>query len=250
MHPLRTRFADDIVTEFLPPSRATKRQRVIIICGGMPGFPGKKDLLSHFSKKGFWAFNPRYRGTWESEGEFLKSSPHLDVLDVINQLPKGFMELWGGNKFKVEPDQIYIVGTSFGGPAALLASTDERVTKVIAISPVIDWTKRSPDEPLPKLYKFTEVAFGRAYNMNKSNFNKLKSGKFYNPMNVAAQIDGSKVLIIHAKDDRIVPYAPTHQFSKFTKSKLVTLSRGGHLGSSLLLKRRFQKIFTKFIKQP
>ena len=64
----RTRFAKDIVTEFFPPARKTKRQKVVIICGGMPGMPGSSYLLEFFSKKGFWVFNPRYRGTWESGG--------------------------------------------------------------------------------------------------------------------------------------------------------------------------------------
>jgi alpha-beta hydrolase superfamily lysophospholipase len=193
MYTLRTRFGKDIVAEFLPPARPTKKQRVIILCGGMPGSPGKKDQLDFFSKKGFWVINPRYRGTWESSGKFLQESPHKDVLTVIDNLPKGFIDLWSKKKYGVNPDLIFIIGTSFGGPAALLASLDPRVNKIIAISPVIDWTVRSPEEPLNKLFEFTAAAFGRAYEMSKKNFDKLRTGKFYNPTAHESDLDKNKI---------------------------------------------------------
>ena len=84
----RTRFARDIVTEFLPPARAlgtraSKRQRAIILCDGMPSIPRKQPLAEFLSSKGYWVFYPRYRGAWESGGLFLERSPHLDILDVI-----------------------------------------------------------------------------------------------------------------------------------------------------------------------
>lgn len=248
MHTLRTRFAREIITEFLPPSRPTKKQRVIIICGGMPGFPGKKDILQFYSKKGFWSFNPRYRGSWESDGRFLAKSPHLDVLDVIDQLPKGFVDSFSGQKYKVQPDQIFIVGTSFGGPAAILASLDKRVTKVICISPVVDWKVPGKIESIKTLTKFVTDGFGQAYRISKSGWKKLSSGKFYNPVSYITKLDPKKILIIHAKDDDVVTFKPVKEFANKTGAKLITLSRGGHLGSSLLLKPRFYKIFQKFIK--
>src|ERR1051325_8928015 len=92
MHPNRTRIKKEIVCEFVPPVRPTRR--VIILCGGMPGYPGNRGLFSFLSKKGFWVFAPRYRGSWESGGEFLRISPHKDIQDVIEAIPKGFKDLW------------------------------------------------------------------------------------------------------------------------------------------------------------
>src|SRR5438552_17733165 len=37
----RTRFKKEIVAEFLPPARAPKKQRVILLCDGMPSMPRK-----------------------------------------------------------------------------------------------------------------------------------------------------------------------------------------------------------------
>jgi len=37
----RTRFKDEIIAEFLPPSRSAKKQKLIILCDGMPSIPRK-----------------------------------------------------------------------------------------------------------------------------------------------------------------------------------------------------------------
>src|SRR5437868_3616320 len=130
MQMLRTRFARDIVTEFLPPARLGKRQRVIILCDGMPSIPRKQPLAEFLSAKGYWVFYPRYRGAWESGGEFLACSPHEDILDVIEGLQNEFRELAFGRKFRVRAEEIFVIGGSFGGTAAILCSLDARVKKV------------------------------------------------------------------------------------------------------------------------
>ncbi|OGZ44854.1 MAG: hypothetical protein A2844_01070 [Candidatus Ryanbacteria bacterium RIFCSPHIGHO2_01_FULL_48_80] len=125
---LRTRFKKEIVTEFLPP-RGRDTGKVIIFCSGMPSVPAKREFLEFYSKKGFWTFAPRYRGTWESGGKFLARSPHEDILDIIDELPRGFISFFDGKRYRVKPKRLYIFGSSFGGPAALLCSRDPRVTK-------------------------------------------------------------------------------------------------------------------------
>lgn len=248
MHTLRTRFANDIVTEFLSPSRPTKKQRVIIFLDGAPSVPSKKLLLEFFSKKGFWVFHPRYRGSWESDGKFLKYSLDKDVSDVIDGLESGFTDLWSNKKIKLSPTEIFLVGGSFGGPAAIISSLDPRVTKSIAISPMIDWAKPTRLEPIDFMANFFSTGFGNGYRPDKNAWKKIKSGKFYNAINYADQVDGGKLLIIHAKDDKVCSYAHSKKFCTASKAKFITLPQGGHLGSSLLLKPRFYKIFTKFIQ--
>src|SRR6266853_6908428 len=135
----RTRFKKEIVAEFLPPARRGKKQKVIILCDGMPSIPGKQPLMEFLAAKGYWVFYPRYRGSWESGGKFLQQSPHEDILDVIDELPKGVRELAFGQRFALSPDAIFVIGGSFGGAAAILASLDDRVSRVIANCPVVDW---------------------------------------------------------------------------------------------------------------
>jgi cephalosporin-C deacetylase-like acetyl esterase len=45
-----------------------------------------------------------------------------------------------GRRFSHSPDELFVIGGSFGGAAAILASLDPRVTKVIANCPVVDWS--------------------------------------------------------------------------------------------------------------
>ncbi len=133
----RTRFKKEIVAEFLPPARLRKKQRVILLCDGMPSMPRKQPLAQFLAQKGYWVFYPRWRGAWESGGQLLEHPPQQDLSDIIDELPKGVREIAFGKKFKLSPEEIFVIGGSFGGAAALLSSLDPRVTKVIANCPVV-----------------------------------------------------------------------------------------------------------------
>jgi dipeptidyl aminopeptidase/acylaminoacyl peptidase len=247
MYTLRTKFKNEILAEFLPPARQTKTQKVIIICFGAPSLPDPQERIEFFSKKGFWTFAIRYRGSWESSGKFLAKSPEQDVLDVIEELPKGFSEAWGNKKFKLKPDKVFVIGSSFGGTAAVLSSLSGKVDKAVAVSPMMDWKNPGPEEPYPKMIRFFKEGFGEGYRLAPNAWQKLQSGKFYNPINHVDKINSEKLLIIHAKDDQTCPYKITKLFADQSGSKLITLNNGGHLSSSILMKPRFQKIFKQFI---
>ncbi len=114
-HISRTRLTGKIVAEFLPPSRERKTQKVVILCDGMPSIPRKQSLSEFLATEGFWVIYPRYRGAWESGGEFLERSPHEDILDIIDDLPKELEEIAFGRRFRLSPDKIFVIGGSFGG---------------------------------------------------------------------------------------------------------------------------------------
>lgn len=243
MKPLRTRFAKDIVAECMPPVRPSSD--VILFSSGMPSVPKLADTLAFYAKKGFWAFHPRYRGSWESDGSFLKKSPERDIVDIINQLPKGFRDILSGKRYAVTPRKLYLFGCSFGGPAALLASRDARVSKVVALSPVIDWQAPSEDEPLDWLIGYIRAAYGNGYRVTDADWKKLGSGKFYNPIRHMKEIDGKKLLIFQSKDDRSVPWEPAKRFAEATGAKLVLKEAGGHAHSGMfsdpLIARRIMR---------
>jgi len=222
---------------------------VLILAPGMPGSPFKNEILSLFAKKGYWVFLPRYRGTWESGGEFLKESPERDILDVMDGVSKGFTELWSGERMEIKDPEFFLMGASFGGPAVILPSSDPRVRKVVAFSPVIDWRVDSKVEPMDWLEKFVRSAFGEGYRFSKRNWNRLARGKFYNPIDACQKIKGEKVLIIHAQDDDIVPPGPARKFAKCTGCRLEMRKRGGHMGISETLKTSFFEKVNNFFKQ-
>jgi dipeptidyl aminopeptidase/acylaminoacyl peptidase len=247
----RTRFKREIVAEFAPPSHAVKKQKVIILCDGMPSIPRKQPLIEFLAGKGYWVFYPRYRGAWESGGEFLRESPHRDILDVIDAIPRGFRELAFGRRFAVSSDEIFVIGGSFGGPAAILASLDERVKKVIANCPVVDWSilpAAEKKETSNRNYAaYIREAFGNGYRLSDRNWRKLRGGKFYNPAYHAEEIDPAKVMMFHAKDDPNVPYQSVKDFAARTGVRLNTLERGGHVKTEYIVVKYWRRI-EKFFK--
>lgn len=246
MQILRARFARDIVTEFLFPARQRKKKRVIILCDGMPSIPRKQPLAEFLSAKGYWVFYPRYRGAWESGGEFLERSPHLDILEVIDGLQKEIRELAFGKRFRVQPDEIFIIGGSFGGTAALLWSLDKRVKKVIANCPVVDWavlpSEQRKETSNPSYAQYIRAAFGRAYRLSDRNWKKLSNGKFYNPTYHDKEISGAKIMMFHAQDDPFVPYRTVVKFAQNTGASLKLFRGGGHLSTDAIVRRHWENI--------
>src|ERR1700733_15966419 len=102
----RTRFNKEIVAEFQPPKGSGKHQKLIVLCDGMPSIPRKQPLSEFLAVKGFWIIYPRYRGAWESGGEFLAKSPHEDILDVLKELPRELEEIAFGQRFRLLPAQV------------------------------------------------------------------------------------------------------------------------------------------------
>jgi dipeptidyl aminopeptidase/acylaminoacyl peptidase len=139
-----------------------------------------------------------------------------------------------------------VIGGSFGGAAAILLSLDPRVQRVVANCPVVDWSvldKTEKAETSRQIYaEYIREAFGNAYRLPDANWNKLRSGTFYNPWHHRKEIDGSKVLMFHTKDDPNVPYERTREFSKITGARLKSLSRGGHVSTDYIVRSYWAQI--------
>lgn len=250
----RTRFKNEIVAEFLPPVRIRKKQQLILLCDGMPSIPRKQPLAELIARQGFWVIYPRYRGAWESEGEFLSRSPHQDFLDILNELPAEIEEIAFGQRFRLAPERTFVIGGSFGGAAAILLSLDPRVKRVIANCPVVDWSilgKAEKTETSKQNYAaYIRLAFGNAYRLSDANWRKLRAGDFYNPWHHRNEIDGAKVMMIHTKDDPNVPYERTRKFAEITGAKLKTLKRGGHISTDYVTRRYWPEIKKFFDSTP
>jgi len=242
----RTRLKNEILAEFVPPTRSSKKQKAIILCDGMPSIPRKQHLMTFLSTKGYWVFYPRYRGAWESDGQFLDRSPLEDIRDVIDELPKGVREIAFGERFQPAPDEIFVIGGSFGGAAAILASLDPRVKKVIANCPVVDWAilhkSEKGETSNPSYAAYIREAFGNGYRLSDRNWAKLYTGKFYNPTYHTHEILSSKVMMFHAKDDPFIPYGVVKNFADRTGVKLNSLNRGGHISTEYIIQKHWSKI--------
>lgn len=242
----RTRFKKEIVAEFLPPPRRRKKQRLILLCDGMPSIPRKQPLAEFLAAKGFWVIYPRYRGAWESGGMFLARSPHEDFRDILDTLPAELEDIAFGQRYALFPDQIFVIGGSFGGAAAILLSLDPRVLRVVANCPVVDWEILDRSEKLEtskeNYAEYIREAFGNAYRISDANWKKLRNGAFYSPWHHRREIIPSKVLLFHAKDDPYVPYEGSKRFAELTGAKLKSLNRGGHISTDYITRKYWPQI--------
>jgi pimeloyl-ACP methyl ester carboxylesterase len=249
----RARFKKQIVAEFLPPVTRLKTQKVIILCDGMPSIPRKQPLVEFLASKNFWVIYPRYRGAWESDGRFLEKPPDRDISDILDELPRGLKDISFGQRFSISPDEIYVIGGSFGGATAILSSLDKRVTKVVANCPVVDWSILSEAEGLETSNRnyaaYIREAFGNGYRLSDANWAKLRTGKFFSPWKHRHQLEASKILLFHAKDDPHVPYARTRQFAELTGIRLKTLQRGGHIRTEYVVRKYWSEI-SRFFGRP
>lgn len=240
-----TGSGDKVMIEFLAPKQQTGR--VVILCDGMPSMPGKKTMVKWFAKQGYFTINLRYRGTWESGGEFLGHDPVQDVIDVIEALSKPITGAWSGEEVQVNAAEIFVVGASFGGTAALLSSLDSRVKKVIAIAPVVDWTAPSESEPMDWLEQVIINGYGEAYRFTHENWKRLERGELFQPVQHLKEFDPKKVFIIHAQDDTVIPLPSVETFAHSIGCQFMKRKKGGHLSSSVLRRWRVTRVMKKFL---
>ena len=247
MHPIRVRFAKEIVAEILPTKKDSNK--VLIILSGMPSTPCKKELLKFWAQKGYWAVYPRYRGTWESEGTFLEYSPEKDVIDILNDFNSPKKDLWTAAEFTLpENPEFYLLGASFGGAAALLAAKDSRIKKAVVMTPVTDFTFPSEGEPIEEFPKQVAAAFGGAVRATKDTWEELKTGTLFNPINEVESIPKEKILFIHRADDTIVNVATAGNFVQKNGCRYIEYPNGGHMGIKNSMKRPAKRKILKFLK--
>jgi hypothetical protein len=225
----RAFFGSHLFAEFAVPAQSSTT--AVVYCGGCPGYPGgKKEAADFFTQRGAWFFVPRYKGTWESHGMFLNEPPHNDIYEFYNLLDKGCVDGFTGEQVEMRFENIILVGASFGGAAALLLSSDPRVSKVVALSPVCDWRIETEGESMDDFFRFMRNGFGEAYRIAPGAEKRLRGGVFYNPMRHTKHIDGSKVLIIHPADDTVTYASTSSDLAEKVGARILVPASGGHLG--------------------
>jgi esterase/lipase len=255
----RHRFKNGILAEFLPPARhaqkarlartsrtRTRGDKLIILCDGLPSIPRKQPLAEFLAKKGYWVLYPRYKGSWESHGELLETAPNEDIAQIIDELPNGLTDIAFGEHFTIAPNEIFVIGGSFGGAAALMCSLNPKVKKVIANCPVVDWSileEELPKETSNKSYAaYLREAFGSGYRVSDKNWKKLETQTFFNPTHDIKNLDPRKIMMFHAKDDEYIPWQGVDHFAKKAKIRLHIFARGGHLDTTATIQKQWARI--------
>ncbi len=226
----------EMVFEFSPAEGESRG--VIIICDGLPNVPKQKELISYLSNKGFFTIFPRYRGIWESEGEFLKDSPSKDIEEIIDYIKKNKInELYANKEFDVIGQNIYLLGSSFGGAVALSLVDNKDVSKIIVFSPIVDiknHNKEGKEKNLFWLGDFIKRAFGQGYRFSEENWKKMVSGDLFTPPQEIMPERAKDILIFYDKSDSDIDYKKIDNYSLRNNIKTIELENIGHISFSKL----------------
>jgi predicted alpha/beta hydrolase family esterase len=111
---------------------------------------------------------------------------------------------------------------------------------------VIDWNilpREQKEETSNTSYPaYIREAFGNGYRLSEKNWDKLRSGVFYNPTHHLKELTPSKILIFHAKDDPYIPWKSVAGFAAAAGIRLRLLAHGGHLRTEQIVRRYWPQI--------
>jgi len=226
----------------------TAPKKAIILCEGLPTAPKRQETLEFLAQQGFLVFYPRYRGTWESDGEFLAQNPTADLGLLVELVNSGnIVELFGNKTFSFQIEKVFVIGTSFGGSIALESLALPGIAKAVALSPVIDFktfNKNFPEQDLNHLGNFMTKAFTNGYRFSPTNWAKLLEGEIINPASVINEATAKNALIIQSQDDKTVNYIPVVEFGKKHGIECMLLPEDGHFSFSKIPKKLWSEIIT------
>ena len=101
---LRPAFYDDTTTA-----------PVVLMMHGQPGGDKNLDVAAYLRAHGYAVANFSYRGIWGSHGDYCLSHNIEDVISVVAYLREN------ADKYRIDPQQLYLFGHSMGGFSALNA---------------------------------------------------------------------------------------------------------------------------------
>ncbi len=239
---------DGILT--LPTGKAPKNLPVIILPHGGPTAhdePGFDWWAQGLASRGYAVFQPNFRGSTNRDAAFVKAGHGEWGRKMQSDISDGLSHLV--TQGIVDPKRACIVGASYGGYAALAGVTLQKglyrcavsVAGVSDLSLMISTDMReSGSNPVLRRNLTTEIGKGR----------ELKD---ISPRRFAAQAD-APILLVHGKDDVVVPYKQTTVMADALKEagkphELVTLVGEDHWLSKSVTRQRMLEAVVSFVEK-
>jgi pimeloyl-ACP methyl ester carboxylesterase len=240
----------EILFEYTIPDKPAKG--CVLLCPGLPSMPCYWEFLNFFSKNGYIAVAPRYKGTWESRGKFLEKSPVTDILTMIKLLRRGrITDLYTKKTIKINKiasNQIILFGSSFGGSVALVSLAKTDVKRAIIMAPVINFRTHSDgsfiEQDLKKLGHLLKKDHFQCYRYTMKRWRDLIKGRIdISPADYVDKLQKKEIFLLHGENDSAVSIHRSIDFAKKIKGiKLKMVKAAGHLSfrnSPLSLKTSF-----------
>ena len=219
----------DVVFEFLSSKKMSKN--FVVLCEGIPSVPNRRELMQRLSDAGWNVLYPRYRGTWESAGNFLERSPQEDIQQLCRALRVGLTI----QKTIYQAEKISLLGSSFGGGVALSLANDRYIDRVIALSPVVDFA--ASKDLLLSLQEYLQNQYPGAYRFSSSDWMRLSDGELLKPIEHIDAVSSQKIRVFAGSQDSEILLADLQRFCERVNVLLVSYEDQSHLSFSKLTGR-------------
>lgn len=246
--PILKSYYKEIFFEFLTHNNKCD---TIIILSGFPSSNQNNELMYFFYENGFNVFFPRFKGSFQSKGKFLKTNPIDDLLFFIKELKKGYAKnLWDMNKIYFENKKINLVAESFSGAIACgLAACSNDVFKIILGSPVLDYKKHNingDEQDLNALTLFVKRAYKNLYRYSFNSLqNEINNFKEISP-DFYLRLLNKPILLFHDPSDETVSIKHSETFFKNMENCKIIKTNKGHGFKRLL--EEYSDLIIDFLK--
>ncbi len=205
--------------------------RFLVSLSGMPpGAPLSKHhpAVVEAVSRGWSVLVPSYPGTYDSSGTFSPRQALRMVRRCVAFCEGGTgTELWGDTDVSWRCREVALLGTSFGGALALVATARLHIQRVLAISPVVDW-KMELGEDDAELKRIMRRAFPKTMRPGDD----WDEWGVVNPADEVKALHHATIFVVAARDDTVVPIAHSEWLAKQVQVSLTRVPEGGHIGPS------------------
>jgi pimeloyl-ACP methyl ester carboxylesterase len=195
----------------------------VVMLHGLPGNEKNLDLAQSMRRAGFNVLFFHYRGAWGSEGYYSFSNTIDDVGSAINFLRSEK----AGTEYRVDADNLILLGHSMGGFSALQASArDKSIQCTVGLAAANFGARVESEEALIGLANYTETVGPLNVKENTIADDIRKNKQAFNVHNLAPKLSGKSILLIAGDSDTVLPFKTIHQpmVKAFKQNKEIKLT--------------------------
>jgi dipeptidyl aminopeptidase/acylaminoacyl peptidase len=237
----------------LPPGSTGKNLPLVVIPHGGPiaiyDWSGFDFWAQAFASRGYAVFQPNYRGSGGYGPAFREAGMGAwggkmitDISDGVGALAKAGL---------IDPKRVCIAGASYGGYAALAGVTLQHgiyrcAVAVSAVSDVGHIMSLQGDDPQLASGRYDQLMFG-------ASFSAASKMSAISPIHYAHDAD-APILLIHGKDDTVVPFVHSLDMDKALSSagkthEFLQLEGEDHWWSHEITRQQILKASVDFVQK-